>query len=226
MIPWILLDKVSLPGDGKELRLSQRGTEYSIKVGASELMNSRAHSSEDALAKLACLKMKKAREPQILVGGLGMGFTLRVALNNLNARAHVLVAELVPEVVKWNHRFLSSLAKSPLNDKRVTVYEGDVVDKINTSKDFYHAILLDVDNGSEGLVQKKNDRLYSPCGLKAAYDALQSEGVLAVWSAGRDVTFTKHLRKAGFKVEEVQVPTHSGRKGGGAAVVWIAVKGK
>jgi len=224
MIPWILLDKAPTPGDGKELRLYQRDAEYSIKVGTGELMNSRVHSSEDALAKLACRKITKQSKQKILIGGLGMGFTLRAALNNLNAKACVTVAELVPVVVKWNRSFLAHLAKSPLNDRRVTVYEGDVADKINTAQNLYHAILLDVDNGAQGLTQKENDGLYTLKGLKAAHAALQSKGVLAVWSAGPDAAFTKRLRKAGFKVEEVRVHARSGRKGGGQSVVWVAGK--
>ncbi|MCK5215425.1 MAG: hypothetical protein KAR05_08740 [Candidatus Omnitrophica bacterium] len=224
MIPWILLDKVPTPGNGKELRLYQRDTEYSIKVSTYELINSRVHSSEDALARLACLKITNKLEQRILIGGLGMGFTLRVALNNLKVRAHVTVAELVPVVVKWNRSFLAHLAGSPLIDKRVTVYEGDVADKINTAQDLYHAIILDVDNGTQGLTQKKNDSLYTLKGLKAAYTALQSGGVLAVWSAGPDEAFTHRLRKAKFKVEETRVRRRSGCKGGGLTVVWIAMK--
>jgi len=224
MIPWILLEKAPTPENDKEFRLYQRGTEYSIKIGTDELMNSRVHSSEDALARLACQKITNQPQQQILIGGLGMGFTLRAALNNLKAVAHVTVAELVPVVVEWNHNFLAHLTRSPLNDKRVTVYEGDVADKINTAQDFYHAILMDVDNGPQGLTQNKNDSLYTLKGLKAAYAALQSKGVLAVWSASPDAAFTQRLRKAGFKVEETRVHTRSGRKCGGQSVVWIAGK--
>jgi len=224
MIPWILLDKVIAPGDGKELRLFQRDSEFSIKVSAYELMNSYVHNSEDALAKLACLEIENQPEPQILIGGLGMGFTLRAALNNLSVEAHVTVAELIPAVVKWNLSFLAHLAGSPLNDKRVTVYEGDVADKINTAHNLYHAILLDVDNGANGLTQKENDSLYTLTGLNAAYAALHPEGVLAIWSAGPDEMFAKLLQKAKFKVKETYVPKRSGRKRGGKAVVWIATK--
>lgn len=224
MIPLILLDKATLPESGKELRLYQRDKEFSIKVGIDELMNSRVHSSEDALAKLAFRKITKRPQQQILIGGLGMGFTLRVALNNLKGAACVTVAELVPAVVKWNYSFLSSLAGSPLDDRRVTVYEGDVADKINAARDFYHGILMDVDNGAQGLTQKKNDSLYTLKGLKAAYAALQAKGVLAIWSAGPDVAFKRRLQKVGFKVEEIRVHTHSGRKYAGQSVVVIAVK--
>ncbi len=224
MIPWILLDTVQIPESDKELRLYQRDKEYSIKINSSELMNSRVHSSEDALGRLACLKITNQKKQKILIGGLGMGFTLRAALNNLKGGAQVTVAELIPSVVKWNNNFLVHLAKNPLKDKRVTVYEGDVVDKINTAENIYHAILLDVDNGAQGLTQKKNDSLYTLEGLKSAYDALQPQGVLAVWSAGLDKTFTRRLRNVKFQVEEIHVPTYSKHKGGMQYVVWIAIK--
>ena len=138
MNPWILLDKVSVPESSNELLLYERDSEYSIKINTTELMNSRLHNSEDALARLACAKMKKnQKEPKILIGGLGMGFTLKAALNKISARAQVTVAELIPAVVKWNLNYLSHLAGNPLKDKRVIVYEGDVADKINTAKNYY-----------------------------------------------------------------------------------------
>lgn len=224
MIPWVLLDKVAIPGNNKELRLYQRNQEYSIKINACELMNSRMHHSEDALGKLACTQITHQAQPQILIGGLGMGFTLRAALNSLNAQAHVSVAELLPAVVAWNRNFLAHLAESPLNDKRVTVYEGDVADKIKMARNLYHAIILDVDNGAQGLTQEKNDDLYTLKGLSAIYEALQSKGILAVWSSGCDVRFMKILRKSKFKVEEMRVRDREGPKGRGESVVWIAMK--
>lgn len=187
-------------------------------------MNSRVHNSEDALAQLACPRIMQKKEKHVLIGGLGMGFTLRAALNNLSARTHVTVSELMPAVVQWNHSFLASLAGNPLADKRVAVYEGDVADKINAAHDFYDAILLDVDNGPQGLMQKGNDGLYTLTGLNRSYAALRSGGVLAIWSAGPDATFAKRMRKAQFDVEETRVRTHKGRKGDGASVVWIAIK--
>jgi spermidine synthase len=224
MIPWILLDKAPVPGSSKELLLYQRDKEYSIKINADELMNSRVHNSEDALARLACPRNTQKKEKLVLIGGLGMGFTLRAALNNLSAKVRVTVAELMPVVVKWNRSFLASLAGNPLTDKRVTVYEGDVADKIGAARDLYDAILLDVDNGPQGLTQKGNDGLYTLTGLKRSYAALRPGGVLAIWSAGPDATFAKRLRKAQFDVEETRVRTHKGRKGDGASVVWIAMK--
>lgn len=226
MIPWILLEKVSTSKNNEELTLYQRDAEYSIKVGNHQLMNSRAHKSEDALGKLACAKISGQAKQNVLIGGLGMGFTLRVALNNLKANARVTVAELLPAVVKWNRTFLAHLANNPLDDKRVSVYEGDVGKKINTAQDFYDCIVLDVDNGPQGMTQKGNDNLYTIKGLKAAYAALKSKGILAIWSASPDIAFTKRLQKTGFKVEETRVYTHAGRKGGGQAIVWIAQKSK
>jgi spermidine synthase len=226
MIPWILLDKAPIPGGSKELLLYQRDREYSIKINADELMNSCVHNSEDALARLACPRNTQKKEKHVLIGGLGMGFTLRAALNNLSAQARVTVAELMPVVVKWNRGFLASLAGNPLADKRVTVYEGDVADKISTACDLYDAILLDVDNGPQGLTQKGNDGLYKLTGLKRSYAALRQGGVLAIWSAGPDVTFAKRMRTAQFDVQETRVRAHKGRKGDGAAVVWIAMKGR
>jgi len=224
MIPWILLDKAPIPGGSKELLLYQRDKEYSIKINADELMNSRAHNSEDALARLACPRSGQKKEKNVLIGGLGMGFTLRAALNNLGVRARVTVAELMPVVVKWNRGFLVSLAGNPLADKRVTVYEGDVADKIGRAHDFYDAILLDVDNGPQGLTQKGNDGLYTLAGIQRSYAALRPGGVLAIWSAGPDTAFVKRMRKAQFDVEETRVCTHKRRKGDGSSVVWIAMK--
>jgi spermidine synthase len=224
VIPWILLETSPTPDPDKELRLLKHDTDYSIKIGRYELMNSRTHGSEDALGNLACENMTHLNEQHILIGGLGMGFTLRAALNNLKSIAAVTVAELLPVIVKWNRTYLSALADAPLDDKRVTVYEGDVANKINTMKNFYHGILMDVDNGPEGLTQNKNDSLYTNKGLKASYEALKPKGIFAVWSAHGDAAFTKRLEKTGFNVKEVRVSTSSGRKRGGQAVIWIAKK--
>ena len=225
MIPWTLLDKASIPGSNKKLFLYQRDQEYSIKINTDELMNSRVHYSEDGLAQLACPKSTQQKDKRILIGGLGMGFTLKCALNNLSPHTRVTMAELMPAVVKWNRSFLASLAGNPLDDKRVTVYEGDVADKIVKVRDLYDAIILDVDNGPQALTQKKNNSLYTLTGLKSSYDALRSGGVLAVWSAGPDGAFAKRLRKVQFNVRETRMRMHKGRKGDGSSIVWIAKKG-
>ena len=224
MIPWMLLDRAQTPGNGLELRLYQRDTEFSIRAGNYELMNSRVYESEDALAKLACQKITNHPRARVLIGGLGMGYTVRSALNGLGAKAQVVVAELVPAVVQWNRGFLAGLAGSPLDDNRVTIHEADVAQMIKASKSDYNAILLDVDNGPQALTQKDNDWLYSPEGLKTAFAALRPKGVLAIWSSGPEPAFVQRLRKAGFEVDEVGVRTRRGGKSGAHHIVWIAMR--
>lgn len=222
MIPWELLGSAQVPGGGEELRLYKRGGEFSIRVNSRELMNSRTHGSEDALAELACAKIADRHRPRVLIGGLGMGYTTAAALRRLGTGAQVVVAELVPAVVEWNRGPLADLAGRPLQDVRVTVREADVAQILKAEHRAYDAILLDVDNGPEGLILKGNDWLYSPNGLNAAYAALARAGVLAIWSAGPDIAFTKRLRRAGFEVNEVRVRARSG--GGGRHTIWLAVR--
>ena len=224
MIPWKLLGTAQTPGNGAELRLYRRDNEFSIKAGNIELMNSRLYGSEDALAKLACQKIKNRPKARVLIGGLGMGYTVRAALDELGNQAQVVVAELVPAVVQWNREFLAELAGSPLDDGRVTVNEDDVARMITTSKGTYDAILLDVDNGPEALTRRGNDWLYSFKGLETAFGALRRKGVLAIWSSGSEQAFTQRLRNARFDVEEVRVRAREGKKGGAHYVVWIAVR--
>ena len=196
MIPWTLLGIAQTPGNGAELRLYQRDTEFSIKADKYELMNSHVYGSEDALALLACEKITNQPHARVLIGGLGMGYTLRSALNGLGANAQVVVAELVPAVVHWNRGFLAHLAGTPLDDSRVTIHETDVADLINTAKGDYNAIMLDVDNGPEALTLEDNDWLYGLKGLKTAFAALRPNGVLAIWSSGPEPAFSQRLRKA------------------------------
>ena len=224
MIPWTLLDSAQTPGDGVLLSLYQHDTEFSIKAGNYELMNSRVYGSDDALAKLACQKISKYPRARVLIGGLGMGYTVRSALNGLGAKARVVVAELVPAVVQWNRGILADLAGSPLDDNRVTIHEADVAQMMTTAKGDYNAILLDVDNGPQALTRKGNNWLYSINGLNTAFAALRPKGVLAIWSSGPEPVFAKRLRKAGFEVDEVAVRARSGRKGGAHHIVWIAVR--
>jgi spermidine synthase len=222
MNPWNLIDSCIIPPDGDELRLYQRGSEYSIMIaGSGELMNSRMHSSEDALAELGCQYLKNESKPRVLVGGLGMGFTLAAALKQLGPHAEVVVAELVPAVVRWNREYLGSFAGYPLDDTRTTVIEGDVAALLRKEPAAFDAILLDVDNGPEGLTHRDNNWLYSSAGLEAAYDALRRDGVLAVWSAGPDATFSERLRHIGFLVDERRVRAHATRKGA-THTVWVA----
>lgn len=222
MIPSILLGSALIPGTGKELRLYQRGDEFSIKIlGRGELMNSRVHGSEKALAELACERIGGREQPRVLVGGLGMGFTMAAALQALGPRAEVVVAELVPEVVEWNRQAMGELAGQPLADPRSSVYVGDVCDLLRQQRDAFDAILLDVDNGPEALIRRENDWLYTVAGLETARSALRPQGVLAVWSAGPDRLFNGRLHHAGFKVEEVVVRPH--RTGKGARHhIWLA----
>ncbi|WP_455218861.1 spermidine synthase [Kaarinaea lacus] len=223
MNPWILLDSAQVPGNGGELQLYQRGDELSIKIaGRGELMNSRVHGSEDALAEQSCARLVDSGHPRLLIGGLGMGFTVAAALRHLGDQAEVLVAELVPAVVAWNRGPIGKHAGYPLQDPRVTVREGDVARFIKSERQAYDAILLDVDNGPEGLTRKENDWLYSINGLSEAYAALRTHGVLAVWSAGPDQQFLKRLRKVGFTVEEVRVRAHGSK--GARHFIWFATR--
>jgi spermidine synthase len=221
MTPWVLLDSAQVPGNGGELRLYQRGEEFSIRiVGHGELMNSRVHGSEDALAELTCVRLADTTNPRVLIGGLGMGFTLAMALRQLGSQAQVVVAELVPAVVAWNKGPLGALADHPLEDPRVSVREGDVARALTAENEAYDAILLDVDNGPEGLTRRDNDWLYSMEGQSAAHDALRPQGVLAVWSAGPAPEFLQRLRKVGFLVDEVRVRAHGAK--GSRHVIWFA----
>ena len=210
MIPWLLLDTARIPGGG-ELRLKRRGGEFSIMLGDNELMNSRLGGSEEALATLSCERIRARPGARILIGGLGMGFTLRAALGALDEGARVDVAELVPAF------------GSSLTDPRVKIVEADVGRVIRAGRGVYDAILLDVDNGPDGLTCSANDGLYDMRGLRAAHAALRPGGVLSVWSSGPDRAFAGRLGKAGFTVEEVKARAKGG--GGARHVIWIATGG-
>ncbi len=228
MIPWQHLDSTQVPGDGRQLSLHRRDKEFSIRLDGLELMNSRVYGSEEALAEIACAKIKDREGARVLIGGLGMGFTAARALGLLGAKAQVQVAELVPEVVDWNRKYLAHLAGNPLKDRRVTVKVMDVAQIIRSAggingRGAYDAILLDVDNGPEGLSRKGNNWLYTQSGIAAAHAALRPGGVLGVWSAGGDNAFTKRLRRAGFRAEEHRVSAR-GARGGKRYIVWIAMR--
>ena len=214
MIPRILLGTATIPGTDKELQLYQSGELFSIKIpGRGDLMNSRVHGSEKALADLACQKLRGNEKPRLLIGGLGMGFTLAAALKAIGPDAEVVVAELVPEVVTWNRTLIGAPAGDPLTDRRSHVYVGDVADVIRQEPAGFDAILMDVDNGPEALVRRENDWLYSPAGLRTTRAALRSRGVLAVWSSSPDRAFSKRLQQAGFDVREHVVRPHRAGKG-------------
>ncbi|KAB7619635.1 spermidine synthase [Alkalilimnicola sp. S0819] len=217
-----LLARAPVPDTGKHLSLYREAGGFSIKIaGRGELMNSRVYGSEKALAELACEGLARRRGARVLVGGLGMGFTLAAALQGLAEDAEVVVAELVPEVVQWNRDLMGEPAGHPLDDPRSTVRVGDVAEVLRDEPGGFDAILMDVDNGPEGIIRRENDWLYTVQGLEATRAALRPGGVLAVWSAGPDRLFTGRLHHAGFKTEERTVRPH--RKGRGARHhIWLA----
>lgn len=222
MIPRELIDTAQIPG-GQELRLFRRGADHMIVLDRNELMNSRMSGSEEALATMTCARLGEQVAPHILIGGYGMGFTLRAALGVLPPGAEVTVAELVPEILDWARGPMVALTAGGLDDPRVQVVIGDVGQFIETSPGAYDAILLDVDNGPDGLTRLGNDRLYSMRGLERARSSLRPGGVLAVWSAAPDMAFARRLRDAGFGVEEVSVRARSNGKGP-KHIIWFATR--
>jgi spermidine synthase len=223
VIPWCLLDTAPVPGGEGGLRLMRRGREFSIRLDRSELMNSRLSGSEEVLAATACDRIKSRQAPRVLIGGLGMGFTLRAALAALGPDASVTVAELVPAVIKWARGPMIDIFGDSLADPRVSIREADVGELIRSGPSHFDAILLDVDNGPDGLTRKANDALYGLAGLRAAHRALRSGGVLAIWSAKPDQNFTARLGKANFAVDVLKVPAR-GARGGGKHVIWMATR--
>lgn len=222
MIPCKLLDSAS--EHGSTLRLFQRGEEFSIRVDkAGELMNSRAHNSEDVLAELACKHIAGRYNPRLLVGGLGMGFTLRAALDHSTPSASITVAELIPAVVHWNREYLGAVAGFPLDDERVHIIEQDVGRVMREHKNGFDAIMLDVDNGPDAFTVDDNDSLYGLYGLNIAFEALRPGGVLTVWSAAPDTAFTQRLMKVGFEVEQQRVRAHKSQSGW-RHTIWVAIR--
>ena len=218
----VLLAEAPIPDTGKSLLLYEHKDKFSIVIpGRGELMNSRVHGSEKALAELACKRMAVSARPRVLVGGLGMGFTQAAALDVLGPDAEVVVAELVPEVVDWHHQWIGEPAGHPLKDPRSRVYVGDVATLLRTEPAGFNAILLDVDNGPKAVIRRENDWLYGMEGLATARRALRPGGVLAVWSAGPDAQFNARLRRAGFKSELVIVRPHRAGKGA-RHYIWLA----
>lgn len=219
MLPWIHLDSTPVPGGG-DMRLIRRGDEFSIMLGNIALMNSRLSGSEEAMARLAAERMTGVNAPQVLIGGLGMGFTLRAALDAFPANAQITVAELVPAVVAWARGPMQELFGDCLSDPRVTIHEGDAGALIAAKINAWDAILLDVDNGPDGLTRDDNDALYTNAGLAHARRALRGGGVYSVWSQGPDEAFTRRLRKAGFDVSEERVRAHRAKRGA-RHVIWL-----
>jgi len=218
---WTELGAAPIPGTEQTLFLYQGKDDFFIKIsGGGELMSTRKHGSEDALGHLPCRQLKNSQSARVLIGGLGMGFTLAAVLKEVGAEAEVTVAELIPEVVDWNRGPLGEHSAYPLDDPRTRVHLGDVSKLLRESRACFDAILLDVDNGPEGLTKTENDWLYSMQGIIAAQQALSADGILAYWSAGPDQAFHDRLRRCGFMVEEKMAYAHGNK--GARHVIWLA----
>jgi spermidine synthase len=211
MKPRIRIASTTSP-DGSEVVLHQHDGDFTISVDRHELMLSRAHESEQELARLGCARIAQHRNPAVLIGGLGMGYTLRQALDLLPPQAAVVVAELLPEVVRWNRDYLGELNRHPLRDPRVEVRICDVARLIRGSPGTFDAILLDIDNGTSAITDAGNDRLYSRQGIRSCMDALHAKGCLAIWSAFVDLPFERRLRQEQLAMRRVRVPARMGGK--------------
>lgn len=222
MTPRELIDTAAVPG-GQELKLYRRGADHMIVLDRNELMSSRMSGSEKALAVMTLERLKGRKDPHLLIGGYGMGFTLRAALAGMGQGGRATVVELVPKIIAWARGPMAELAAGCLDDPRVRLIEGDVVAEIASARAGYDAILLDVDNGPDGLTAPANDRLYSSSGLAIAKAALKPGGILAIWSAAPDAAFTRRLCDAGFLVDEVAVKARDNGKGP-RHVIWFAQK--
>jgi spermidine synthase len=224
MIPWIELSVAQIPNNGGELKLAQRGDEFSIRLSGvrGELMNSRVHGSEESLSEIGCMHLAGKADAHVLVGGLGMGFTLAAALKAVVASAQVTVAELIPAVVEWNRGPLGECAGRPLSDPRTRVYTGDVAALLTGASAAFDAVLLDVDNGPEGLTKIDNSQLYSATGLQKIHQSLRAKGALAVWSSSPDIRFVSALKQAGFAVTVHTVRARPGK--GSRHTIFLAQK--
>lgn len=223
MIPWLQIDTTKVPGADVELRLMRRGAEFSMMLGQNELMNSRLSGSEEALATLTCRRIDSVKRPHLLIGGLGMGFTLRAALAVLDGQARITVAELVPAVIAWARGPMANIFGDSLTDPRADIRVADVVEIIKASPSTFDAILLDVDNGPEALIRKANNRLYDINGLQSIRRALRPGGMLAVWSSGPNPAFSKRLGATDFEVNEVGLRATT-KRSGAHHVIWFATK--
>ena len=212
MIQRELIDTAEVPG-GPPLRLVRHGGDFMIMLDRNELMSSRMSGSEAALGTMTCQRLNSPAAARLLIGGYGMGFTLRAVLKELGPAARIVVAELVPGIIDWARGPMHAVAEGCLDDPRVEIKIDDVARLIGTAKSGYDAILLDVDNGPDGLTRDANNGLYTVRGLQRALAALKTGGVLAVWSAGADAAFTRRLKQSGFAVEEVRVRARENGKG-------------
>ncbi|MBA3027369.1 MAG: hypothetical protein FP816_00935 [Desulfobacteraceae bacterium] len=211
--------------DGSQMALYQHDIDFIIRVNGEDLMHSRQNESELALARLGCRHLAESKEPRVLIGGLGMGYTLRQALDMLGPNARVVVGELMGAVVEWNREFLGALNSQPLEDSRVDLKTGDIVGLISRSKGQFDAILLDVDNGPAAMVDAGNRRLYGYEGMEACRRALVEKGCLAVWSAKPDKKFEQMLVRCGFHVRRFTVPAYKGSKSQ-FRYIWVASEDK
>jgi spermidine synthase len=223
MIQRELIGTATIPGGEAELRLFRRGADFMIVLDRNELMSSRMSGSEEALAVMTVERLRGRAAPQMLIGGYGMGFTLRAALGATGKDARLTVVELVPEIIDWARVPMAAMAAGCLDDPRTALRIGDVGDAIRSAEGDYDAILLDVDNGPDGLTRRANNGLYSRSGLAAAKSALTPGGILAIWSAAPDKAFAQSLSNAGFIVDEVAVRARSNGKGA-KHVIWFATK--
>ncbi|MEY4829057.1 MAG: hypothetical protein RLZZ562_853 [Planctomycetota bacterium] len=219
MIPNELVGTAKVPGGG-ELRCWRHDGDFSIRIDGIELMSSRVHGSEEAMAELAIERLGSRRNPRVLVGGLGMGFTLARALQLAGPESIVDVVEVVPEIVQWNRELFGHCAGHPLKDPRTRLHMGDVNSRISEVNGLYDVMLLDVDNGPDGLVRGDNDRIYSRRGLDRAWTAMRPGSVLAVWSSRSDDRFADRLARGGFQVTEHHVRAR--RTKGPVRTIWIA----
>ena len=205
--------------------LYQHGRDFLIKINGQDLMHSRQHESELALARLGCAHLADCKAPSILIGGLGMGYTLRQALDMLSPHAHVVVSELLDAVVEWNREFFGELNGHPIGDERVDLKAGDIVELISRSKGRFDAILLDIDNGPSAMTDSSNRRLYGREGIRACHRALREQGCLAVWSAEPDKKFEQLLMSCDFHVRRFRIPAYKGGKSQ-SRFVWVASEDK
>jgi spermidine synthase len=219
VIPNELVGTAKVPGGG-ELRCWRHDGDFSIRIDGIELMSSRVHGSEEAMAELAIERLGSRRNPRVLVGGLGMGFTLARALQLAGPESIVDVVEVVPEIVQWNRELFGHCAGHPLKDPRTRLHMGDVNSRISEVNGLYDVMLLDVDNGPDGLVRGDNDRIYSRRGLDRAWTAMRPGSVLAVWSSRSDDRFSERLERGGFQVQEHRVRAR--RTKGPVRTIWIA----
>lgn len=224
MDSWIIIESTTVPASNTELTLSQCNGDFAIRISGvpGDLMNSRRHHSEDMLAEFACTRLRVIENAQILVGGLGMGFTLAAALKTVGVSAEVTVAELVPAVVEWNRGPLGQCAGRPIEDGRTRVHLGDVTDLLKQRADKFDAILLDVDNGPDPMTHADNEWIYSLAGLQRIYETLRPEGIVAIWSARADEAFTNRLKKTGFSVQLRTVRARPGK--GSRHKIFVAQK--